>query len=112
MNVERLIYLIAALLLMGPVASVFGDNSEGPASPLDNELAICLNNLPWNAYRVSLRWWKNESVGRYFEIQGIGGRFSSWEGVLDLDIMLYIDDLSYGWLWRKEFSLIENSFIL
>jgi hypothetical protein len=99
-----LIILILALALPLLPQEPVADHDNPWYRAEKNRFSLGLNNLPWNASRLSFRWWRNRSSGHEFTISistraDISSPQSSG---------IHIRELRYDRLWRKRSRYIRG----
>lgn len=90
------------------------DPTLNGTEPVQGTFSIGVNNFPWLASSMSLRWWKNENVGREFMIGTIGLEVSAqadtYEGSTSSEFS--ISRLRYDWLHREKTDLMDNLYYI
>ncbi|MCJ7507597.1 MAG: hypothetical protein MUO85_02550 [candidate division Zixibacteria bacterium] len=86
-------------------------------SPSSNRFSIGVNDLPWDATKISLRWWKNENRGHelslgYFRAE-IGDReYTSDYATHNEDLVeVRVTEIRCDWLRRKKSPLLDELYI-
>ena len=86
-------------------------------SPSSNRFSIGVNDLPWDATKISLRWWKSENRGHelslgYFRAEIGDKEYASDYATRDGDLVdVSVTEIRYDWLRRKKSPLLDELYI-
>jgi hypothetical protein len=84
---------------------------ETSATTIRNKFSIGVDKLPWDASKISLRWWKSENRGNEFSVGYLKGNVRKKYYEDKLDVELSISEVGYYWLSRKKFNHLERFYI-
>ena len=75
---KKRILAITILFVVCLSYSIYGQETASPdeissISSITNKYAIGINDLPWEASRVSFKWWKDENRGRELSVGDLRG---------------------------------------
>jgi hypothetical protein len=111
------VLIVFILCLCFPTHGGEPAQSKKPASSIKNRFSIGVNDLPWDASKVSLRWWKSENRGHelslgYFRAEIGDKEFTSDYATRDGDLVdVSVTEIRYDWLRRKKSPLLDELYI-
>jgi hypothetical protein len=119
--VKRGVLVVVVLFVVCFSYSVYAiepASSDDASSPAKNKFSIGVNDLPWDATKISLRWWKNESRGHEFSVGYFKTEIGNNESRTDYGsngdgqvVDVRVTEIRYDWLRRKKSSLVDNLYL-